>query len=67
MSEAAGVCALCGLDLGKHPLPLPWRGALLQFCCEGCRGIYQMLHDTGAGPAEPASPSKRSNPKGERP
>ena len=37
-------CDLCGLDVGARPFRLEG-GRRLQFCCEGCRGIYQLLHD----------------------
>jgi hypothetical protein len=38
-------CDLCGLDVGVRPLLLAWGGRQLQFCCEGCLGIYRMLHE----------------------
>lgn len=44
MSEAHA-CELCGLDVGVRPFVLEAERRQLLFCCEGCRGIYQMLHD----------------------
>lgn len=44
MSEARP-CDLCGLEVGAKPFPLATAERELQFCCEGCRGIYEMLHD----------------------
>ncbi len=44
MSEARA-CDLCGLDVGNKPFVLKAAERSLQFCCEGCRGIFQMLHD----------------------
>lgn len=44
-------CDLCGLDVGIKPFPLSTPEKTLQFCCEGCRGIYQMLHDIKDSPA----------------
>ena len=44
-------CDLCGLDVGARPFPLEWGGRRLQFCCEGCLGIYQMLHEGEASSA----------------
>jgi hypothetical protein len=53
----ATACALCGLEVGKQPLTLATRQGSLEFCCEGCVGIYQMLHpeelaDSTAKPPE---------------
>jgi hypothetical protein len=42
---AQRACDLCGLDVGAQPFVLHIREKTLQFCCEGCRGIYQMLHN----------------------
>jgi hypothetical protein len=39
------VCDLCGLDIGIKPFYLENKGKKLQFCCDGCLGIYQMLHE----------------------
>lgn len=38
-------CDLCGLDVGVKPFYLNTPEKRYQFCCEGCRGIYEMLHD----------------------
>ena len=38
-------CDLCGLDVGAKPFLLHTPDKQYQFCCEGCRGIYEMLHD----------------------
>ncbi len=38
-------CDLCGLDVGVKPFLLNTPDKTYQFCCEGCRGIYEMLHD----------------------
>lgn len=38
-------CDLCGLDCGIKPFALPMPDKTLQFCCEGCKGIYEMLHE----------------------
>lgn len=42
--EPTATCALCGLPNEGHPVPLETQEGTLYFCCEGCRGIYQMLH-----------------------
>lgn len=51
MSEARA-CDLCGLDVGFKPFVLDVPDRQLQFCCEGCRGIYEMLHDIKEIPAQ---------------
>ena len=38
-------CDLCVLDVGVKPFVLHTPDKQYQFCCEGCRGIYEMLHD----------------------
>jgi hypothetical protein len=58
-------CDLCGLDIGVRPFYLERSGKRLQFCCEGCLGIYQMLHENEvpATPEAPAPPEGAINPK----
>ncbi len=51
MSEARP-CDLCGLEVGAKPFPLATPERELQFCCEGCCGIYEMLHDIQAPAAQ---------------
>jgi len=46
-------CVLCGLDVGDRPCILETRGGSLNFCCEGCLGIYRLLNDDGEE-ADPA-------------
>ncbi len=46
-------CDLCGLDVGAKPFTLKTAERTLEFCCEGCQGIYQLLHDITTNPAEP--------------
>ena len=38
-------CDLCSLPGGVKPFTLAVPGRMLEFCCEGCRGIYEMLHE----------------------
>ena len=47
-------CDLCALDCGSKPFMLEAPGKTLQFCCEGCRGIYEMLNEINSSPAQPA-------------
>lgn len=37
-------CDLCSLPVGLKPFSLAVPEKTLLFCCEGCKGIYQMLH-----------------------
>lgn len=56
-------CDLCSLDVGNQPFTLTTVEKTLQFCCEGCRGIYEMLHDIETAPEKSAqnaqTPSER--------
>lgn len=45
-------CDLCGLDVGIKPFVLNTPEKQLQFCCEGCLGIYEMLHDIKESPVQ---------------
>ena len=54
-------CALCGLPVGKAPFTLPANGQCLYFCCEGCKGIYQMLHDINETPPPAADNQNHSS------
>lgn len=50
--SASQACDLCGLDVGVKPFLLNAADRQFQFCCEGCRGIYEMLHDIKEVPAQ---------------
>ncbi len=43
-------CDLCGLDVGVKPFLLRTPARTLEFCCEGCKGIYEMLHEIKEAP-----------------
>lgn len=45
MSDPQRPCDLCALPVGVKPFRLELPERTLEFCCEGCLGIYQMLHD----------------------
>lgn len=47
-------CDLCALDCGNKPFTLDAARGTLNFCCEGCRGIYEMLNEINATHAQPA-------------
>ncbi|WP_374344729.1 hypothetical protein [Azonexus sp.] len=59
-------CELCGLPVGIRPFALAADGRTLQFCCEGCRGIYAMLHDIPDAPVQNESPAP-TEPRKETP
>lgn len=51
MSEQRA-CDLCSLDVGIKPFVLDTPEKQYQFCCEGCRGIFEMLHDIPETPVQ---------------
>lgn len=54
-------CDLCALDCGNKPFDLATPERTLHFCCEGCRGIYQMLHEIKDAPSEGAHNENMEN------
>lgn len=53
MSEAwdpEAPCDLCSLPVGIRPFTLATAERTFRFCCEGCKGIYQMLHQIKESP-----------------
>ena len=56
MSDNA-TCDLCGLPVGRLDFTLATPERTFRFCCEGCKGIYQMLNDI-----EDTSGSSANNP-----
>jgi len=46
MSENKKTCDLCNLTVEVSGFTLKLKtGEKKVFCCEGCKGIYQMLHE----------------------
>ncbi|GAB4361166.1 MAG: heavy metal translocating P-type ATPase metal-binding domain-containing protein [Methylohalobius sp. ZOD2] len=45
MSEDKRSCDLCGLPVEIPDFRLQTKNGVKQFCCEGCLGIYRMLHE----------------------
>jgi len=45
MNDNNKVCDLCGLPVETHGFKLHTKDGEKEFCCEGCKGIYQMLHE----------------------
>jgi hypothetical protein len=57
MSETKKTCDLCGLTVEVSGFTLKTKEGDKAFCCEGCLGIYQMLHeDQVTGEPEEAEP-----------
>ena len=50
-----GSCDLCGLPVGMQDFSLKTADRTFRFCCEGCKGIYQMLNDVDDIPNPPAN------------
>jgi hypothetical protein len=44
-AEQDGVCDLCGLPVEVVEYELLTRSGTRHFCCEGCFGIFKMLHE----------------------
>ncbi len=45
MSDNKAICDLCGLAVEVDGFSLKTKEGDKQFCCEGCKGIFQMLHE----------------------
>jgi hypothetical protein len=44
-SEELQPCDLCGLPIGQTPRVLTTPERDYAFCCDGCLGIFRLLHD----------------------
>ncbi|MDQ5878021.1 MAG: hypothetical protein QG638_753 [Pseudomonadota bacterium] len=58
MSDST-ICDLCGLKIGAQVWKLKAAGSEVRFCCEGCKGIYQMLNNIDDDADADASPNNR--------
>jgi hypothetical protein len=45
MNDEKKNCDLCGLTVEVSDFALKTKQSEVHFCCEGCKGIYQMLHE----------------------
>lgn len=45
MSDKKENCDLCGLAVEVAGFELKTKEGEKKFCCEGCKGIFQMLHE----------------------
>lgn len=55
MSEEKPSCDLCTLPVEIPDFRLQTKNGIKQFCCEGCLGIYRLLHEEEIA-EEPTSP-----------
>ncbi len=53
MTEIKKECDLCGLTVEVEGFELETKEGSKRFCCEGCKGIYQMLHEEQILPEAP--------------
>lgn len=51
----ARFCDLCGLPIDSSELSLLTNSGRKHFCCEGCAGVYKMLHGADIVSEEPAA------------
>lgn len=45
MNEKQSICDLCGLTIELPGFELDTINGAKAFCCEGCKGIFQMLNE----------------------
>lgn len=45
MTDTKKVCDLCGLTVETPGFTLVTNEGVKAFCCEGCKGIYQLLNE----------------------
>lgn len=45
MSDQNNSCDLCGLKVEVTGFELKTKRGEKHFCCEGCKGVYQMLNE----------------------
>ncbi|MBL1265745.1 heavy metal translocating P-type ATPase metal-binding domain-containing protein [Methylomicrobium sp. RS1] len=58
MSENDKACDLCGLPVLNQDFKWRTKDGDKAFCCEGCMGIYQVLHeDEALNAADEADPN----------
>ncbi|MBD9357510.1 heavy metal translocating P-type ATPase metal-binding domain-containing protein [Methylomonas albis] len=52
MDENKKSCDLCGLAVEVEGFKLKTLQGEKRFCCEGCKGIYHMLHEAQVLPED---------------
>lgn len=61
MSDPNRPCDLCALPVGIKPFVLETPARTLEFCCDGCLGIYEMLHQINETPVAAAQNAEKSS------
>jgi hypothetical protein len=61
MSDKKIDCDLCSLPVEVQGFELRTTEGEKRFCCEGCKGIYQMLHEELVLPELPENASDNGN------
>ncbi|MBS1211989.1 MAG: hypothetical protein H6R26_605 [Proteobacteria bacterium] len=56
MAAEYKACDLCSLPVEVEGFELMTRSGVKRFCCEGCVGIYEMLHGDEIVPGESGDP-----------
>jgi hypothetical protein len=57
-------CDHCGAE-ANFVIQKEFDGKLLNFCCKGCLGVYEMMREEGlANSSKSADPNPSANPKG---
>ncbi|GAB6042551.1 heavy metal translocating P-type ATPase metal-binding domain-containing protein [Endothiovibrio diazotrophicus] len=54
-------CDLCALPVEHDVFPVRTAEGTLHFCCDGCRGIYRMLHQPQELPDDGIAPAAERN------
>lgn len=52
MNDTTQKCDLCGLPIEGKPVILDTVEGRLEFCCDGCAGIYRLLNEVKELPVE---------------
>jgi hypothetical protein len=61
MHQAKPSCDLCALPVEISDFVLNTKSGIKRFCCEGCLGIYRLLHEDELA-EEVEDPSQESDP-----
>jgi hypothetical protein len=54
MGDENRTCDLCELSIEVSGFELVTQEGTRYFCCEGCKGIYHLLHEADVLPAAPS-------------
>ncbi len=63
MAQDKRTCELCGMEIQGSPVVLQTKERRLEFCCEGCLGVYKLFNeveDAADGKGERKPPPRGS-------